>query len=250
MGDLPEMAGGWDELFDESYFVLYADADNEQRARAESEAAIALAGVSPGAEILDCPCGFGRHASVLVEAGYRVTGADRSAVQLAEADRRRGAAERPRYVRADYRELPFPDASYDAVLCLFTSLGYLERDDDVGVLSEFRRVLRPGGALIVDTMHRDRLARIYHRRDWDVHPDGGVIIRERDFDPVTGTVANHQLYIPDEGERLSRRFVVRVYTATEWVTMMRAAGFSEIECFGDWGHAPPSPDTRLVLRAR
>lgn len=37
----------------------------------------------------------------------------------------------------DYRDLPFADASFDAVLCLFTSLGYLERDGDVGVLVEF-----------------------------------------------------------------------------------------------------------------
>ena len=94
---------------------------------------------SPEAEILDCPCGFGRHAIPLAEAGYLVTGLDRSKSQLAEAERRRDGAEWPRLVRGDYRQLPFEDASFDAVLTLFSSLGYLERDEDVGVLRELRR---------------------------------------------------------------------------------------------------------------
>ena len=250
MNDLPEMEGGWDELFDESYGLLYGPFLTEEGARAGAVGAANLAGVRPGDEILDCPCGFARHALVLSEMGYRVTGADRSAVQLAEGERRREAARWPRLVRADYRELPFPEASFDAVLCLFTSLGYLEREGDVRVLSEFRRVLRPGGALIVETMHRDRLARIFAPRDWEWHPTGGVILRERAFDPVAGTVANHQTYVPDEGERVSRRFLFRVYTVTDWVAMTHEAGFSRVECFGDWGQGPPSPDTRLVVRAR
>ena len=249
MSDLPEMEGGWDELFDESYARLYPPSTDE-RARAEAEAAARLAGLAPAAEVLDCPCGYGRHSLVLAQAGYRVTCADRSEAQLDEAKRRRGGAEWPRLVRADYRELPFADDSFDAVLCLFTSLGYLDRHGDVAVLAEFRRVLRPGGALVVEVMHRDRLAWAFQPRDWDWHADGGVILREREFDPVAGTVANHQLYISEAGERLSRRFVVHVYTVTEWTAMARQAGFSDIECFGGWDDAPPSTRSRLVMRAR
>ena len=185
----------------------------------------------------------------MAEAGYSVTGVDRSAEQLAQGERRR-AGEWPRLVRADYRALPFDGESFDAVLCLFTSLGYLDRNGDVGVLSEFRRVLRPDSALIVETMHRDRLARVFRPRDWEPHPEEGVILRERDFDLVAGTVANDQVYISPEGERLRRRFVHRVYTVTEWVEMVREAGFAEVDCFGDWNGAPPSPETRLVVRAR
>ena len=163
-GSLPEM-GDWDAVFDETYLRTYLPFFDEERTREEALGAVALAGVEPGAEILDCPVGFGRHALVLTEVGYRVTGLDRSETQLAEAERRRGDAEWPRLVRGDYRELPFEDASFDAVLNLFTSLGYLERDEDVGVLREFRRVLRPGGALVVETMHRDRLARVFLTAD-------------------------------------------------------------------------------------
>ena len=44
--DLPEMEGGWDELFDESYRLFYATAFTEERTRFEAEAAAASPGGS------------------------------------------------------------------------------------------------------------------------------------------------------------------------------------------------------------
>jgi SAM-dependent methyltransferase len=122
---LPEM-GDWDGVFDDTYLQTYLPSVDPERTRAEARGAVDLAGVEPGAEILDCPTGFGRHAIALAEEGYRVTGLDRSRALLAEAESRRGDAEWPRLVRGDYRELPFEDASFDAVFNLFSSLGYLE----------------------------------------------------------------------------------------------------------------------------
>ena len=204
-GELPEMAD-WDELFDESYFRFYGPMLDDERARIEAEGAIGLADVEPGAEVLDCPCGFARHSAVLAKLGYRMTGVDRSAVQLAEARRRLGSAEWPRLSRADYRELPFEDASFDAALNLFTSLGYLDRDGDVTVLRELRRVLRPGGRLVLETMHRDRLARVYTPRAWDPLPDGSTFVQERQLRPGRGDGREH---LPDPRRRRSGRAALR-----------------------------------------
>ncbi len=96
---LPEM-GDWDSVFDETYLQTYLPSFDEQRTRAEALGAASLAEVEPGAEILDCPTGFGRHALVLAEEGYRVTGLDRSPTMLAEAESRRSDAEWPRLVAA------------------------------------------------------------------------------------------------------------------------------------------------------
>jgi SAM-dependent methyltransferase len=247
---LPDM-GAWDAVFDESYLRSYLPFLTEERAREEALGAVALAGIGPGAEVLDCPVGFGRHALVLADAGYRVTGLDRSEVQLAEAERRRGDAEWPKLVRGDYRQLPFADESFDAVLNLFTSLGYLERDEDVGVLREFRRVLRPGAALVVETMHRDRLTRAFVARGWDRLEDGTLFLQEREPDWVAGTVSTLHLLVDPDGGRVERRFVFHAYAATEWVGMLEEAGLVEIEGFADWsGESPPEPEKRLILRAR
>jgi ubiquinone/menaquinone biosynthesis C-methylase UbiE len=249
-GSLPEM-GDWDALFDESYLRTYLPFFGEERTRTEALGAAALAGVEPGAEVLDCPAGFGRHALVLAEAGYHVTAVDRSEAQLAEAERRRAGGEWPRLVRADYRELPFDEASFDAALNLFTSLGYLGTPGDVDVLREFRRVLRPGTALILETMHRDVLTRFTATRTWDRLPDDSFFLQEREPDWVAGTLSTLHLVVTPEGERIERRFVLRVYAVTEWVALLEEAGFEEIECFSDWeGTAPASPERRLIMRAR
>jgi len=244
--------GDWDAVFDETYLRTYLPFVDEERTRAEALGAVRLAGVEPGAEVLDCPTGFARHALALVEAGYRVTGLDRSETLLAEAERRRGDAEWPRLVRGDYRELPFADASFDAVLDLFTSLGYLERDEDVGVLRELRRVLRPGGALIVETGHRDALARSLAQRRWDRLPDGSLFLQEHEVDWVAGTNAALHLVVTPEGERIERRFVHRFYSVKEWAGMLREAGFTDVDAFGSWdGDTPATPEGwRLILRAR
>src|SRR5262245_27819965 len=112
-GSLPEM-GDWDSVFDETYLQTYLPLASEERTRTEALGAASLSEVEPGAEILDCPTGFGRHALVLADEGYHVTGLDRSSTLLAEAESRRGEAEWPRFVRGDYRELPFEDGSFDA----------------------------------------------------------------------------------------------------------------------------------------
>ncbi len=102
----------WDRMFDELYLRTYALLQESLDSEGQALAAVALAGVAPGAEILDAPCGYGRHSIPLARAGYRVTGADRSPVLLDEARRRAGEGEWPRWVEADHRELPFDDASF------------------------------------------------------------------------------------------------------------------------------------------
>jgi ubiquinone/menaquinone biosynthesis C-methylase UbiE len=247
--------GEWDSVFDETYLQTYLPSVDAERTRAEALGAVSLAGVEPGAEILDCPTGFGRHASVLAEAGYRVTGLDRSPALLAEAERRHTGTEWPRLVRGDYRALPFEDASFDAVFTLFSSLGYLERDEDVGVLRELKRVLRSGGALVMETAHRDGFARFaqpFARRTWDRLPDGSLYLEERTPDWSAGTIDTYRLIVSPSGERVERPYLLHVYSVKEWIEMLREAGFSDAEAFGAWdGTTPAGPDTwRAILRAR
>ena len=247
--------GEWDSVFDDTYLQTYLPLADPDRTRAEALGAASLAELEPGAEILDCPTGFGRHALVLADEGYRVTGLDRSPALLAEAERRRGDAEWPRLVRGDYRELPFEDASFDAVLNLFSSLGYLERDGDVGVLREFRRVLRPERSLIVESAHRDgfaRFARPSAVRTWDRLPDGSLYLEERTPDWAAGTIDTYRLIVSPTNERVERPYVLHFYSAKEWVEMLREAGFAEVDVFGAWDAVTPiSPDAwRLVIRAR
>ena len=239
----------WDEMFDEIYLTTYALNLRERESAAEADAAAAFAGVEPPAEILDAPTGFGRHALPLAKLGFHVTGVDRSEVQLSEARRIAGEVEWPKWLRADLRELPFEDESFDAVLCLFTSIGYRGEEGDRQAFAQFLRVLRPGTPLVIETLHRDRLMAIFQQRGWDPLEGDAVLLEGRDFDYVAGESVTSHTYL-SVGERRSVTFRVRCYTATELVKLLAEVGFTDIECFGDFEGAPLSRETRLVVRAR
>lgn len=122
------------------------------------------AGLRPGDRMLDVATGTGllaREARRLQGDGGRVVGLDSSAGMLAQA-RRAGAADG--FVLGRAEALPFADASFD-----FVGIGHaLRHVDDLGAaFAECRRVLRPGGRLLVLELARPRrrlprlLARLY-----------------------------------------------------------------------------------------
>ena len=245
----PSPAETWDEFFSDFYLRAYADDERQEEAEAQARAAARLADCPDGGDLLDVPCGFGRHSVPLGRAGYRVVGVDRSEALLADARRRARGERWPKLVRADYRELPFADASFDAAVNLFSSLGYLGDEEDTRVLSEIGRVLRPGARLVIEIMHRDLLVLRFQESDWRLLGEGRLLLEQRTFDAAAGVVQVTQTLIDGAG-RDSRSYSVRVYTATELLAMLRAAGFAEPRCYGGLDGAPFTTGTRLVIVAR
>ncbi|MBF6290026.1 class I SAM-dependent methyltransferase [Nocardia cyriacigeorgica] len=112
-------------------------------------AIIALAGDVAGRQILDAGCGSGPIFAALRDRGAIVTGFDASA-KMVELARRRLGADAALHVADIAGPLPFPDgASDDAIASLV--LHYLK--DWTAPLAELRRVLKPGGRLIVAINH-------------------------------------------------------------------------------------------------
>jgi SAM-dependent methyltransferase len=108
----------------------------------------ALAG-APGRRLLDVGGGTGNYARALAAEGWEPIVADRSPDMLARA-----AAKGLETVEADAQRLPFPDASFDAVM-LVSMLHHVE--DQAAALAEATRVLRPGGRLAVMVFTREDL---------------------------------------------------------------------------------------------
>jgi ubiquinone/menaquinone biosynthesis C-methylase UbiE len=240
----------WDAFFSDFYLRAYADDERSEEAAAQALAAARLSGCPEGGELLDVPCGFGRHSIPLASAGYRVTGVDRSEALLAEARGRAGEGTPPKLVRADYRELPFGDASFDAAINLFTSLGYLGDEQDTRALAEIGRVLRPGARLVLELMHRDRLVADFREQDWRAMGEGRLLLEQRTFDAAAGLAQVTQTLVDGAGGRESRSYSIRFYTATELLAMLDAAGFASARCLGDLeGGAFEGAATRLVVVA-
>ncbi len=157
--------------FGAAYPVVYAHRDD-----AEAAAALALAGrlLGPAAEPwLDLGCGQGRHLAALAQAGRRVVGLDLSAALLARAQ---GDGVAQPLVRADMRRLPFRGGAFGAVLSLFTACGYFGSvEAHLPVVKDVARILRPGGAWLLDFLDSDRVAR---------ELDAGVGRRQRRSGPL------------------------------------------------------------------
>jgi ubiquinone/menaquinone biosynthesis C-methylase UbiE len=242
----------WRTYFDDRYFEMHDPLFSEARSRAEVAGMRELLGLHQGARVLDAPCGWGRHATLLAEAGLDVVGADLSYDLLrrapragaddadhddGEADHDDGAAP-PAYAAADIRALPFADATFDAVINVFTSLGlFLSDDEDTAVLREAHRLLRPGGALLLESMHRDDVVAQYAERDRWALPDGTEVRVRRRFDAVAG-VSHERLQWRRGDESGRKRHALRLRTATEIAALLRAAGFTDIAWFGSWQGAP------------
>jgi SAM-dependent methyltransferase len=94
-----------------------------------------------GRRVLDLGCGKGRFARALGELGASVVGLDLSAAMLAQAN----DVDR---VRASARRLPFGPASFDGVVAVEVFEHLAPRSLD-NVCGEVRRVLRPGGTLVI-----------------------------------------------------------------------------------------------------
>jgi glycine/sarcosine N-methyltransferase len=127
-------------------------------------------------DVLDSACGIGTQLIGLAGRGHRLTGSDGSPAAVARA--RREVADRglrAGLVVADMRALPFPAARFDAVVCADNSLPHLLTAADIGTaLRQARRVLRPGGLLLVSTRDYDRL-RTTRPTSTPVHASAGAI---------------------------------------------------------------------------
>ena len=165
-------------------------------------ALLGAARAAPGQRLLDVATGTGAAAAVaadLVGPSGSVVGADISPAML-EVARRNLKSQPIMFELADGQALPFPDASFDAVVC---QLGLMLFPNPARGLSEFRRVLRHGGwaaVSVTTTPDRSLFARI-----------GFVIMRHA---PESAGTLNRFFSIPD---------------AARLQFLMSAAGFREVD---------------------
>lgn len=241
----------WASYFDERYLLEYEPLFDPVRDRREVARLIEILELPIGGRILDCPCGQGRHAHLLAEAGYDVDAVDYSE-ELLEHAGRRGHGPLLRYRRADMRELPGDwTGRFDAVVNLFTSFGFFAAPgDDERVLAEFARVLRPDGILAWQGASRDGVSARFLGRDWWRTSNGTLIAQERRFDPLSGilTVESEQRGPHGDARRTHR---IRLYTATRLAELCRAVGLIVETAYDGWSAKPlrrTSSEMLLVAR--
>jgi len=197
------------------------------------------------------PCGQGRHAHLLAESGYDLDGLDYSK-DLLDVARKRGTRETLRYTRGDMRKMPARwTRRFDAVLNLFTSFGFFAHpSDDIRVIKELARVLKPGGTLIWHGGSRDGVMARFLARDWWTSADGTLFAQEREFDPVSGVLTVHSTW--RKGTKGgTREHKLRLYTATRLSELCADAGLIVERAYDGFSDRPlkrTSSEMMLVAR--
>lgn len=250
MSDDSTAQAWWASFFDEDYRRAAAPMLSEERTEEEADGLLELlADLDDRALILDVCGGDGRVASALARRGARAIVADLSPEMLAAG---RARPERTPYVRADARALPFQSGRFDVALNLFSSFGYFDSDDEhVVMLRSIARVIKPGGRFVMVLTHRDHFLMTLEAGAFSYAlEDGTEVERAFSFDPITGR-SHERLTLTRDAEVLDKRWVCRIFTATEIARMLREAGLMPEAWFGDFDLQPFTIDTpRLIVVAR
>jgi 2-polyprenyl-3-methyl-5-hydroxy-6-metoxy-1,4-benzoquinol methylase len=238
----------FETFFDEHWLVISSETHSQERSAAEVEFLIAELGLETGQRVLDLPCGHGRHSIELARRGLRVVGVDLNDAPLEMAR----AAARDVGVqldlrRIDMRAIEFRE-EFDAVINMWTSFGYFEREaDDREVLDRAWKALRPGGALVIETVNLYGALRRFEARGWHELGAGRILLEERAFDPWTGRMHSSWTLVEPSGERTAMAFANRAYTLVELTNMLVDVGFQVDTAWGDFRGSDYAVDSRRMI---
>jgi SAM-dependent methyltransferase len=185
-----------------------------------------------GKAALDLCCGPGRCSVALAQAGFGVTGVDRTKYFLDEARARARAAHvKVDWVQADMRDFVRKEA-FSLALSMFTSFGYFDdRREDIEVLGNILASLKPGGVFLIDVMGKECLAKVFQPTMCDALPDGTRLIQRHEIVDDWTRVRNEWILIRN-GVAKNYLFQHNIYSGQELRDRLEQVGFTNVKLFG------------------
>ena len=254
---------GWiEELFlQHADLFLQVLKQREERTDAEVDALDNLfteLEVRNDARVLDLCCGYGRHAVRLAKKGYHVTGVDLSphfikhGQELAETlqvqdhvDFHVGDA------RTILRVLDGRQGTYDAIINMWTSLGYYDTSTDQAILQQLHHLATARGILVLELMNRDFIVK--HFQPFGiVDLDDMEIHEHRAFNLETSRVDSTWKFYQKTGDSLTHLASIplsnRVYSLHELIALFQATGWDYLSSSSTFERDDPvSPNRSQML---
>lgn len=223
----------------ELYDVFYADKPYTDEA-AFVHSCLQHYSIGATHRLLELACGTGSHALTLEKFGYNIVATDYSNDMLAYARRKATQALSTVDFRwQDMRSLDLPNHPFDAVICLFDSIGYVVTNEAlVQVLQGVHRYLRPNGLFVFEFWHAGAMLRFYEPvrvRRW-LTPDGLVLrISEttlecaRQLSQVAYTI--YELHNDGTYSSFQETQVNRYFLVQEMAGWLSSYGFTPLKWF-------------------
>ncbi|MEZ5042804.1 MAG: methyltransferase domain-containing protein [Saprospiraceae bacterium] len=233
-------ADWWKRIFNSMYLKTDADVVEDNNITA-SEVALfsSLLQLKEGDVVLDLACGQGRH---LIELGtkgnFKLFGLDRSRYLI---QRGKSIAQKKglsiNFKEGDARKLPYATDTFDAVTILGNSFGYFETlDDDIKILKEIFRVLKPAGKILLDIADGAHLRDHYTSRSWEWIDKKHFVCRERSLAADNHRLISREVITHTEkGVLVDQFYAERLYTKEELTELVEKVGFKEVAFHGNIG---------------
>ena len=234
----------WSRIF--NYLYLRTDAevvDDVNITSREIDLFSNILKLSPEDRILDLCCGQGRHSLELARRNFRnVEGLDRSHYLIQKAKARAKKEDiNIRFREGDARKIPYPPDNFDVVTILGNSFGYFETiQDDLRVLKEVFKVLKPWGKLLIEVADGDYLKEHFQSRSWEWVDKKHFVCRERSLSLDKQRLISREVITHVEKGVIADQFYAeRLYSKESLIRLLETAGFSDITF-----HGQISPDSK------
>ena len=248
----------WKTLFDEVYLITDArSVDDDRVTRQEINIFATLIPLQPHERILDLCGGHGRHSIELYSRGFHdCTVLDYSQTLLHIGAKR--AAEKGyavRFMQGDARHTKLASETFDHVLILGNSLGYIsDPDADLLILKESRRLLKPSGWLLLDVTDGKSVQTKISPQAWHQIGDDIVVCRQRE---VRNNIISAREMVLSKARGLIRdkNYRIRLYSEEDLFSLVRRAGFADVRIHTNAAAMNGNEDVgcmnhRLVVSAR
>jgi D-alanine-D-alanine ligase len=222
----------WKFLFDEVYLVTDARSVGDGKVtRREVDLFCGLLPLRPADRILDLCGGQGRHSLELSGRGFGgCTVLDYSRILIEHG--RIIAADQGRdidFIQGDAGDTGLPDESFDHVLILGNSLGYLPgAEADLRIMKEARRLLRPGGWFLVDVTDGAAIRETFNPNAWHEIEGDIVVCRQREIERDL-IRAREVVLSKEQGLVRDQTYAIRIYEPEALAEHVREAGFADVE---------------------
>ncbi|MGB3477960.1 MAG: methyltransferase domain-containing protein [bacterium] len=228
----------WRTIFNSLYLKTDADVvEDHNITRQEVDLFSGILKLSPEDNIIDLCCGQGRHSLELARRGFKyIDGIDRShyLIQKAKAKAKRYGLN-VKFREGDARKLSYPPDRSDVAILLGNSFGYFETiQDDLRVLKEVFRILKPWGKLLIDVADGAYLRAHFQPRSWEWIDKKYFVCRERSISLDKQRLISRELIAHVEKGLITDQFYAeRLYTHESLNELLKTANFSDITLHGE-----------------
>jgi D-alanine-D-alanine ligase len=223
----------WRRIFNSMYLKTDADVvDDKQITKNEVELFTSILNVPRDSAILDLACGQGRHSIELGRQGFtNITGLDRSHYLIRKA--KSGIQQEGLKIvfkEGDARKLPFPADTFDVVMILGNSFGYFEsNEDDLMILKEVFRVLKPEGTFLIDVADGSYLRDHFQPRSWEWIDKKYFVCRERSLANDNERLISREIITHvEKGILVDQFYAERLYTNEMLTDIFTRSGYQNI----------------------